>query len=415
MVRTTDTKPTAIVLGGTCPHIALINNLRRRGYYTILIDYFENPPAREAAHEHIRESTLDVDTVLEIARNRQAEVVITVCLDHANVTACYVAQRLNLPAPYSYETALAVTNKGLMKEKMIENGIPTSKYIVASRAEDFDAAGLRFPVAVKPADSNGSKGVRRANDYRELGRFFAEAQKFSSSDEVIVEEYKEGREVGVDCFVENGEASVVMTKERRKIVVVEDPIQQIHGCIWPADLSERNMTDMKRIAERIARFFGVDNVPLMMQVIVNGDEIDVIEFAARFGGGESFRIIERSTGFDIIDAAVDSFLGRPVKVEHRPPDAYYADNFIYANPGLFGEIAGGEQLLNNRTVEYIDAYKTRGMEVGHELTSNNRVGVFVVKAEDRNGLFGKITSAIEGLEVYDVQGKPMMRKEIYDG
>ena len=58
-------KPVAIVLAGTPPHTALIENLKRRGYYTILIDYFENPPAKKAADEHVRESTLDQEKVLE--------------------------------------------------------------------------------------------------------------------------------------------------------------------------------------------------------------------------------------------------------------------------------------------------------------------------------------------------------------
>ena len=45
-------KPIAIVLGGTNPHIELINNLKARGFYTILLDYFENPPAKNVADLH---------------------------------------------------------------------------------------------------------------------------------------------------------------------------------------------------------------------------------------------------------------------------------------------------------------------------------------------------------------------------
>lgn len=33
--------PVAIVLGGTNPHKALIENLKGRGYYTILVDYYK--------------------------------------------------------------------------------------------------------------------------------------------------------------------------------------------------------------------------------------------------------------------------------------------------------------------------------------------------------------------------------------
>ena len=61
-------KPVAIVLGGTSPHVLLVYKLHERGYYVILVDYLQNPPAKIAADEHIQASTLDKERVLEIAR-----------------------------------------------------------------------------------------------------------------------------------------------------------------------------------------------------------------------------------------------------------------------------------------------------------------------------------------------------------
>jgi hypothetical protein len=151
----------------------------------------------------------------------------------------------------------------------------------------------------------------------------------------------------------------------------------------------------------------------MIQAIVNDDEINVIEFAARIGGGENYRIIGLHTGFDIIDASINSFMGIPVTIDYKRSDSYYADNFIYTKPGLFGAITGHEELLNNKTIEYLDAYKTRGMEIGSELTSNNRIGVFTVKSNHINGLFEKINTAINTIEVYDIHGEPIMRRDIY--
>lgn len=408
-------KPIAIVLGGTFPHIKLIENLKKRGYYTLLVDYYENPCAKYAADEHLQESTLDLEKVVEIARERDAKLVISTCVDQANVTACYAAEKLGLPAPYSYETSLAVTNKGLMKDCMVQNGIPTSKYVFVKDLSGFESAGLSFPVAVKPADSNSSKGVRKACDLDELSRFLDEALIISRSDEAIIEEYKEGREIGVDCFVKDNDAVVIMTKERRKVVLQDkdDPVQQIYGCIWPADLTEKNRVDLQKIASQIAQAFNLNNTPLMIQVIVAGDEINVIEFGARIGGGESFRIIPLSTGFDIIDAAVESFLGGEVNLKYKRSEIFYAENFIYAKAGVFGSISGHEDLLKNGVIEYLDSIKLKGMPIGEEISSNNRIGVFAVKSCDQADLYQKLNAAIEHLEAYDIYGRPIMRKDIY--
>ena len=405
--------PKAIVLGGTFPHIELIKKLKKRGFYTILVDYYRNPIAKTFADEHICQSTLDKDKVLKIAMSFNVKMVISTCIDQANITACYVSEKLGLPLPYSYETALNVTNKILMKKRMTAYNIPTSKFICLRDIRDYKNHELRFPVIVKPTDSNSSKGVRKAYNYNELCIFFEDALKISRSHEAIIEEYKRGREIGVDCFIKNKEATIIMTKERRKIMAKEDLIQQIYGCIWPATISEKIYNDFKKIADQIARAFNLDNTPLMIQAIVNGNEIDVIEFAPRVGGGESFRIIKLSTGFGIIEAAIDSFLGIQVKLDHKSPEKYYAENFIYAKPGLFGSISGHEDLLGNGAIEYLDQYKTKGTEIGAELSSNNRVGVFTVKSDNVSKLFGKIDAVIENIEVYDIYGEPIMRKDIY--
>lgn len=82
-----NTRPIAVVLGGTAAHIALIESLRRRGYHVLLADYLDTPPAAGAADEHVRISTLDTEAVTRLARTRGATLVIATSVDRANVAA----------------------------------------------------------------------------------------------------------------------------------------------------------------------------------------------------------------------------------------------------------------------------------------------------------------------------------------
>ena len=156
-------KPVAIVLGGTTPHAMLIDKLHERGYYVVLIDYLPNPPAKRVADEHLQISTLDKEEVLATAKERGAKVVVSACIDHTNSVCCYVAEKLGLPHPYSYETSLYVTNKGLMKARMKESGVPSSSYILSQNVDDIDWNAVSFPCVVKPVDGNSTKGVHRAD------------------------------------------------------------------------------------------------------------------------------------------------------------------------------------------------------------------------------------------------------------
>ena len=413
----------ALVLGGTYPHISLIQKLKERGYYTILVDYLNHPAAQPFADEHIRESTLDMDKVCNIAKEREVDLVISTCIDQANVTCCYVAEALGLPRPYTYETSLNVTDKVRMKRIMSENGIKTSHYYTISSLEEFRDDKLRYPIIVKPADANSSKGVRRIDEGDPLAfQYVKDALAISRNGKAILEEFIVGREIGADCMIIDGKAHVVMTKERRKIIKNNsEAIQQIYGSLWPANLSAKQIEQLRVIAENIARSFDIDNSPLMMQVILVKDEFYVLEFGARIGGGDSYQIIEELTGYDIIQNAIRSFLGEAIQAFDLKSTRsnLLMDDYIYVAPPketgkeehVFGRIEYAAAAKS--CIKYSKVYRTAGDSIGYKISSNNRVGCFVVSGTTEKELLDKQATVVKNMEVYDINGIPIMRKDIY--
>jgi len=135
----------------------------------------------------------------------------------------------------------------------------------------------------------------------------------------------------------------------------------------------------------------------------------VVTFGARIGGGNSYSIIKLSTGLDIVDVAVDSFINRNIELIYHAPTEYYADVFLYTKPSTFGHIN-----ISDKLIEYDVCYKTKGTDVGSDLISGNRVGSLIIKAENKEGLLKKINLALRQVEVYDLHGKPVLRRELYD-
>lgn len=403
----------AIVLGGTNPHIELIKNLKKRGYYTILVDYAENPLAKDYADEHIQESSLDKEKVFKIARDRKVNLVISTCSDQANVTACYVAERLGLPAPYSYQTSLNVTNKLLMKQIMWENNISTSRFVKVTANSQPDISGLRFPLVVKPADRYGSRGVRKANHPSEIEGFLKEALEISAIKEAIIEEYVEGEEISVDCYVLDKKAYVIMLRHKYNIIDHSDAVVQCYASVTPALVSSDIYRLIEEISQAIVTAFELENTSLLVQVVVKDKIINVVEFAPRVGGGLSYRTVKLNTGFDILDATVDSFLGIRPRMNYATPMYFYSTNNFYGRPGRFGNITGYQKLLEEKIIYEFYPYKKRGAEIGSDMASNTRVGSFIIKAQNKDELLRKTKLAIDGLEVYDIEGNPIMRKDIY--
>ena len=407
---------TAVVLGGTVPHVELIHQLKKRGYYTVLLDYLPNPPARAVADEHVQESTMDKDAVCRVARQKRADLVITTSIDQANISACYAMEQLGKCPPYSYETALRITNKGDMKRTMWENDIPTSRYLYFEKDQDFPKKlSLHYPIMVKPADSNSSAGVKTAYNAIEAERYFRQAQQISRNGRVVCEEVVEGTEVSVYCFVSGGKARVLLIAER--LSLVEDGCFKCYGTISGMKLPERITCRIQEVATAIAKAYALDNTPMFMQIFVQEDDISVIEFAPRTGGGACYKTVEMSTGFNYIGACIDSFLGIPVMVPDELTQNYVVgDTILYGYPGVFREICGTQELIaRNEHVADLREVRSNGEIISKGTGNRERLAHVFLKGDTREELFHAAKSSVEELDALDSEGNSMLRRDIWLG
>lgn len=406
-------KPVAIVLGGTLPHVHLIELLKERGYYTVLLDYTPNPPAKQYADEHLQISTLDIEAVEEVSKARKADLVISTNVDQANVTCCYVSEKLGLTGPYSYETALNVTDKQRMKRIMWDNDIPTSRYIQVGSVNDVSDLDMKYPLMIKPADSNSANGVKRVYNESELRKCLPEALKFSRNGKAIVEEYVAGKEISAYGVVVGGRANLIMHQERMSVYDGEDKVIKCYASLAPSRIPDTVEILAEQLLTKIATVFDLDNTPLFFQGIVAGNNISVIEFAPRVGGGISFRTIKDATGYDIISAGVDSFLKIPISIDSwHPMVEKYAVNQIYGSSGIYRNTSGGEALLHNGIIKTLSFYKHEGDVIDSSRASSSRIGVMVVKDRTDTGLRKKISEAFSQLDVFDINGKSIIRREL---
>jgi len=406
-------KPLAIVLAGTHPHIPLIENLKVRGYNVLLVDYLEAPPAARVADEHSLISTLAMDDVLALARERNAALVIATCVDRANVTAAYVAERLGLPAPYGFAMAELVANKLRMKEELARLGIPTAAFRVLGSPAEASQLAMRFPVVAKPIDTGGSKGVRKAANPAELQLAVDEAFKVTRSAQILVEEFLEGEEVSADCLVQDGEPHVLVLRKRYVQRSVDGAVLSAYASVSPAAISEAARLGILRITRDIARGFGLRTTPLLVQFMVDGDDARVIEFAPRVGGGLNFRFVQLKAGVDIIDATVDAYLGRTIALAGHAGSGYLAANHVYTDAGRFGEVRNQDRLLEEGIVAEFYVHKPRGAPIGASMSSADRVASFMVAAESGEELLRRTREAMQRLDVVDVDGRSIMRRDVF--
>lgn len=378
----------------------------------ILIDMAYPVMATSHAHRHIQISTMDFDAVKDCAVKEKVDCIITACGDQPLITMAKVSEELGLPCYLTEEQALNMTNKLHMKKIMLENGIPTAKFRTITD-ENEDISDLGFPLMIKPADCNGSLGVRKANNMADFRKFVHEAKGYSISNSAIVETFTSGTEVTVDCYAINGHAKLLMYGNVRKKKIGQN-ITLIYQTYIPADISPKALENIQKIADDITRVFKLDNTPILIQTIVNGDNVSVIEFAPRIGGGAKHRTVTYKTGFDILKANVESMLGGKPVIKTNYDNDFYSRNHVYAFPGIYSHVENVEKLIKDGTiVEYVPI-KMSGSKIGEFFASRDRVGSFLVKAATIAELETKIRIAADTLRIIDVDGNDIMKHHMFD-
>lgn len=60
-------------------------------------------------------------------------------------------------------------------------------------------------------------------------------------------------------------------------------------------------------------------------------------------------------------------------------------------------------------------HKTKGMEIGSDRASAGRVAAFLVKGITKEEMYKKIKTAIDRIDVIDIDGNCIMRKDLFLG
>lgn len=400
----------ALVLCGGVPQAALIEELKSRGIYTILADMNTHVMARPLADDFYPVSVLDVDAVKKLAEEQKVDIVLTACADQVLLVQAQVSEELGLPCYIDYKTAKDVSNKKLMKKVFVENGIPTSRYVVMGEFEEEKVRELAYPIIVKPVDSYSSRGVKKVFNIKELKAAFEAAVEISRTNTAIVEEYVEGEELTVDVYIEDGLAHTLCISNIDKIP--ENDRFVICRTRYPAQIDDEIKKQVEVVAEQIAKAFNLQNSPMLVQMITDGKKVSVVEFCARTGGGDKFRLIKQVSNFDVIKAVVDLTLGKkPHVVPYQLPECI-VNEFLYSEPGIFDYLEGFEEMREQGAISEYFQLKTKGTECGEIKSSGDRVAYYTIQAPTMDEAREKDKKVNSVLRVMDSEGKDVLRHDL---
>ena len=402
----------ALVVAGGVPQITLIQELRERGVETVLVDGSPTPVALPYADKFYNVNIFDIQSVKDIAIKEHVNFLITVCADQVLLVVAQISEELGLPWYIDYKTAKIVSDKELMKKVFVENGIPTSQYVVMNEYDIEKTEHLQYPLIVKPVDAYSSKGVKKVKNEDELKIAFEEAKIISRSKNVIVEEFFEGEEISVDLFVEDSTAHVLLISNSDK--VKDDERFVIFRGRYPAHASDAIKDEVAKVSQQIADAFGIKNAPMLVQMLTDGKRITVLEFCARTGGAMKWLLIQHSSGVDVIKGVIDLTMGLKPDIKVTGPETNYVVNdFIYCRTGQFNHLEGFDEQLKIGNITEYRCLRPKGWKFSGLIgSSTDRICGVTFQADTLEEFNRKHREFVEQVRVVDVEGNDIMRHDL---
>jgi biotin carboxylase len=408
------TQPAVLILGGGADQTLLVQEFARRGWRTIVMDYYPNPPAKRLADLHVQASCYDRDAALALAREHHVRRVTTICTDQPLLVAATVSEELGLPTLVSSQTALALTNKAQMKTVMTAHAIPTARHCVVTSADDpaHACAALALPLIVKPADSSGSRGVQVVRAAAALPAAVTAARVFSRCDRVIIEAYLTGYEVSVDAFVQDGRAQVLMCSDNYK---VQQPGKTALAARsqYPSRMSAALHQRVRDIMQQLATAFGLVTTPLFAQVLVCDEHIFVVELSARLAGGSKPLFIKTVTGVDVVGAFVAQLLGAPCIFHARSSADIVSVQYVYCQPGVIQSLRGFDALLADGQLAAYVPYRAPGDTVRGWAHGGDRVAAYFLRGATLADIRAADARVAQATAVIDNRGNDLMIRGLH--
>jgi len=275
-------------------------------------------PVLECADNVLTTETNDIPALVEFLRHQHEALnfdgVVTIC-DYYIDTVAQVAQSLNLPQGFSDNVAFE-RRKDKVREALRTKGLPNPQFAVTVswEATRDAAAGIGYPLIIKPTDLASSAFVTLVKDESELreafdalGAFQKNFREQEREARWLLEEYMSGEEVSVEAVTFAGETTIIGITDKS---VTGFPNFIEDGHMFPAQLDAAQNDAVHALVQGALTAVGHDHGISHTEVKLTADGPRIVEINPRPGGNYIVELIQRVTGIDLLDAQIELALGR---------------------------------------------------------------------------------------------------------
>lgn len=320
-----------LVLGAGRGHVGLINTARDMGIFTIVTTLSNNYPCVTLADSVYYVDVTNKEDILKIAIENKIDGAIICCSDRGLATLGYLNDALNLYG-ISESSAQLSSNKYLMKQHFIENGVKTAKYYRIENILDLRNAlnNLSFPTILKSVDLQGSMGIYIVNSKEDAEEAFYKVMNETKASYCIIEEFLKGIEFGAQAFVFNKNILFIMP-HGDDVFPAKTPVPVGH--YLPLDIDSVYRPIIEREVSLAIKALNLNNCAVNVDLMLCNGEVFILEITGRAGANCLPELTGTYWDFNYYEMIIKAALGIDpsfmVKDKRPISDAIYA-KMIYS-------------------------------------------------------------------------------------
>lgn len=368
-----------VIAGGTwqCP---IVQMAKKKGYFVICSNLYEDSPAFKFADVGVVANVLDKEKNLEIAREYKPDAVLTEQTDIAVTTVAYVAEKLGIKG-VGLDIAGRFTNKYKMREFTSKAGFPSPRFKLCHSIEEAKEFLQEVPHSIiKPIDSQSSRGIHIVKSEADIEENFADCIQYSNAEKaIVIEEYIEGTEFTVDGLKTQDDYVVTAISEKEHYAYNPSVANRL---LFMQKNDRYDYDKLKKVNAEMVKAMGLPFGITHAEYKYRDGEFYLIEIAARGGGTKiSSDIVPLVSGINSNEIYLNILMGENAEIVRRPHHDCAVLGFFDFRPGRVVDILGLEEAMNQEGVQDIGLEVKVGDWLGQAQDDRSRCGYYIIYAD----------------------------------
>jgi biotin carboxylase len=378
------------ILGGNELAVPALERLRDHGHRLLVIDGNPDAPGKSVSDRFLHVNFSDTDRLKPALGGIELTGVMPIN-DFGVRSAGAIAAERGLPGN-SLQTAMATTNKVLMRKAWGMAGLPQPRYcsfLVSSLEHGKKPDWDEYPCIVKPAYSGGgSRGVGLVRSWEEVVDWTRNNRRAFIDDEGLLEEYIQGSE---------HTAEVLVWPDGMKLLSISDKenyrgnVSVVQNLYFPGPIGHRYGHEMESLLYAACRALYFKAGAAHFEVLIREEKLYLLEVGGRPGGGINLHpICMLSTGYDYPKLYAAILSGEAPEFE-LTPSHHLAWHYFDHEDGILRAIHGVEALMQDPSVVAWKIYEEMGIQTLDKRNDLARPGFVLIMADTHEAAKKKAT------------------------